>query len=198
MPVTNTTLAKGAEDEGQTSSSDRQPVVSWAYPDWQQQAPPLSIIHPKPPHYHDSLFNERPLRHDPDLPGEHAERFCNEEEDVVPDADVLNVRLLVGAKSAEDTLRSYEIDAGFYYPEPDSSFELEADRSLCKLITDDAIAVGKERWAKLVQNLAGGDIDCLLQSRRDSGVQGQGFFIAKSTTTDICLRSSFTYFIGIL
>ncbi|KIM82472.1 hypothetical protein PILCRDRAFT_785193 [Piloderma croceum F 1598] len=169
MPTTEVTLAKGAEEEGETSSSGRQRVVSWAYPDW-QQAPPLSIIHPKPPHYHDSLFNERPLRHDSDSFGEHA-GYRNEKEDVVPDADALNVHLLVGVKSAEDTLRAYEIDVGFYYSEPDSSFELEADRSLCKLITDDAIAVGKERWAQSVQNLAGGDIDSLLQSRRDSGVQ---------------------------
>jgi hypothetical protein len=178
MPITNTTLAKGAEEEGETSSSDRQRVISWAYPDWQQQAPPLSIIHPKPPHYHDSLFNERPLHHDPDSFGEHAERYRDEaceEEDVVPDANELNVHLLVGAKSAEDTLRSYEIDVGFYYSEPDSSFELLADRSLCKVITDDAIAVGKERWAQLVQNLAGGHIGSLSRSRRDSGVHGQFF-----------------------
>jgi len=173
LPITNTTLAKGAGEEGTTSSSDRQRVVSWAYPDWQQQAPPLSTIHPKPPYYHGSLFNERPLRHDPDEFGEHKERYRSEacEEDVVPDADELNVHLLVGAKFAEDTLRSYEIDVGFYYPEPDSSFELEADRNLCKLITDDAIAIGKERWAQLVQNLTGGHISSLSQSRRDSGAQ---------------------------
>jgi hypothetical protein len=130
----------------------------------------LSIIHPKPPHYHDSLFNERSLRHVPDSHAKgYSKKACEEE---VSDADELNVPLLVGAKSAEDTLKLYEIDAGFYYSEPDSYSELEANRSLCKVITDDDIAVGKERWVRLIQNLAEEHISSPSQSRRDSGVQG--------------------------
>jgi hypothetical protein len=172
MPITNTTSATGVEQEAEKSSSDRQRVVSWAYPDWKQQAPPLSIIHPKPPHYHDSLSNELHIHLISDSFGAHAEQCsnetCREEEDTVLDAE-LNVGVLVGAKCAEDTLKSYEIDVGFYYTEPDSPFQPE-DRSLCRVITDYDIAVGKERWADLVQMLAGKPLDPRL--RHDSGGQG--------------------------
>jgi hypothetical protein len=203
MPIINTTLAKGAGEECKKSFSDRQRIVSWAYPDWQQQAPSLSIIHPKPPYYHDSLFNERYPPHDPGSFGGHGERYtetCREDEDVVLDADELNVDLLVGAKSAQDTLKSYEVDVGFYYSELDSSLQVE-DQRLCKPVTDDDVAVGKERWAELVQSLTGGHIISRSQSRHDSGGQGRVFPLTACSVyavTDVCLRSSVAHFVGIL
>jgi hypothetical protein len=170
MPITNATLATGVEEEGEKSSSDRPPIVLWAYPDWKHQPLPSSIIHPKPPHYHDSLSNNLYIGHDLDSFNRHRSEPCREE-GVAVDAVELNVDLLVGAKSAEETLKSYEIDVGFYFAESGSTFHLE-DRSLCKTITEDDIAVGKRRWADLVQNLAGGLISPHSRSRDHS--EGQG------------------------
>src|SRR5882762_1835850 len=175
MPITNTTLAHGVKEEGR-KFSDRFRVVSWAYPDLKQQAPPSSITHPKPPHYHDSLFNDPSACRYAGSFGRLDEKCRSETSGVdaaiVQDAEELNVELLVGVKCAEDTLKLYEIGVGFYYAEPDSSSQLE-ERSLCRAITDDDITVGKERWADLVRNLTS-EYSSFSPPRHDNGRQDNG------------------------
>jgi hypothetical protein len=173
MPITNATLVTAVEvEEGTSSSSDRPPVVSWVYPDLKQEALPSSIIHPKPPHYHDSLSHGFGVYRDLESFGRFTDQWRSEAGGEEGDEVELNVDLLVGAKAAEDSLKSYEIDVGFYYAKPESALHLQ-DRSLSKTIADDHIAVGKQRWRVLVENLAGGLIGLHSCSRRDSGGQGE-------------------------
>ena len=172
MPIINATLVTTVEVEGETSSSsDRPPVASWVYPDLEQE-PSLSIIHPKPPHYHDSLSHVLGVGRDLDSFDRFSEQWRSEAGGEEDDEVELNVDLLVGAKAAEDSLKSYEIDVGFYYAKPESAFHLQ-DRSLCNTITDDHIAVGKRRWRDLVENLTEGLISLHSRSRRDSAGQGE-------------------------
>lgn len=175
MPITSTTVAQGVEEK---SSSDRQRrVVSWTYPDLKRQAPSSIIIHPKPPHYQDSLYTDLHVCRDMGLLSRHVQR-CRSETFEDEDALELNVDLLVGAKSAEDTLKLYEINAGFYYAEPDSHHP--EDRDLCRVITDDEIAAGKDRWAHLVQNLTGMYISPRSRSRQDIKIR----YLASPTSSE--------------
>ena len=201
MPITDTTLAQGVEEDGKELSFDRQ-RVSWAYPGSKRHVLP-SIIHPKPPHYHDSLSNSLHACGHADSLGRHAGGYkCeisgNKESDVL-DAEELNVDLLVGAKCAEDALKSYEIDAGFYHAIPDSQHERE-NRSLCRVITEEEIAVGKGRWAELVRSLTRERSSARSRSPRDHRRQGQQFLIVRMCLLcNSCLpRSSVTHLVRVL
>ncbi|KAJ7496650.1 hypothetical protein FB451DRAFT_199802 [Mycena latifolia] len=123
-------------------------AVSWAYSPTDQQdiAAAKTTQSPrvaKPPHYHAALFHIRAAsaddQHDEDL-AEWDDGRLN------PD--------LVGFKGAVAALESYEIDVGFHW----SSLQIEekSPPDLTLAVDADHVALAKERWDELVQDLTGG------------------------------------------
>ncbi|KAJ7099372.1 hypothetical protein B0H15DRAFT_900610 [Mycena belliarum] len=122
-------------------------AVSWAYsasdpPDIVAARATQSPRVAKPPHYHAALFYRAASvedHHDEDL------------------ADWDDGRLnpdLVGFKGAVAAIESYEIDVGFNW----SAWPVEEKSTpdLTLAVDEDHVALGKERWDELVQDLTGG------------------------------------------
>ncbi|KAJ6590145.1 hypothetical protein DFH09DRAFT_222514 [Mycena vulgaris] len=123
-------------------------AVSWAYTptDPRDVAATQATQFPrvaKPPHYHAALFHIRAAsvddQHDEDL-AEGDDGRLN------PD--------LVGFKSAVDAIESYEIDVGFHWPSLQIEEKTPPDLTLA--VDEDHVALAKERWDELVQDLTGG------------------------------------------
>ncbi|KAJ7198526.1 hypothetical protein GGX14DRAFT_700047 [Mycena pura] len=137
--------------------------VSWAYtaPDPQPSAAgkaTRSFRVAKPLH-RINLFNIRPgsvdSHHDDHLPED--------------DGGQLNPDL-VGLKGALVALESYELDVGFHWPSPPIERKIPPD--LAGGVNEDHVALVKERWDELVQDLTGGltidGVDRLHESDDDS------------------------------
>ncbi|KAJ7503170.1 hypothetical protein B0H11DRAFT_620799 [Mycena galericulata] len=120
-------------------------AVSWAYTPAQDIAANKATQFPrvaKPPHYHASLFHIRGAsddRSDEDLPEGDDGRLN-------PD--------LIGCQGALAALESYEIDVGFHWPP--SPIEQRNLPDLAVPVHADRVALGKEHWDELVQDLMGG------------------------------------------
>ncbi|KAJ7655560.1 hypothetical protein DFH06DRAFT_1200420 [Mycena polygramma] len=121
-------------------------AVSWAYTPTEppQDIAATKVAQPpraKSPHYRAALFHIRAddQRHDDDL----AE---GDDGELNPD--------LVGVKAAVAVIESYEIDVGFHWPSP--SIEESRRPDLAVAVKEDQVALAKERWDELVQDLTGG------------------------------------------
>ncbi|KAF7362432.1 Glycoside hydrolase family 31 protein [Mycena venus] len=125
-------------------------AVSWAYSptDPTQDVAATKVTQSprvaKPPHYHAALFSVRVAsaddqQHDEDL----AE---GDDGGLNPD--------LVGFKGAEAVIESYEADVGFHWPPPPIEEKRQPD--LAVAVDHDHVALAKERWDELVQDLTGG------------------------------------------
>ncbi|KAJ6631407.1 hypothetical protein B0H10DRAFT_492842 [Mycena sp. CBHHK59/15] len=117
-------------------------AVSWAYAADPKDAGGLSGV-AKPPHYHDALFRIRVAslddRHDEDL-ADWDDGLLN------PD--------LVGVKGAVDAVASYEIDVGFHWSSAVTDKKTPPD--LRASVNENQVALCKEQWDELVQDLTGG------------------------------------------
>ncbi|KAJ7935333.1 hypothetical protein B0H13DRAFT_524357 [Mycena leptocephala] len=124
-------------------------AVSWAYtptnPPQDTAVSKVTQSHrvTKPPHYHAALFNVRAPADDQ----LHDEDF-NEGDDGQLNPD------LVGFKGAMAALESYEIDVGFHWGSP--LIEEKRRPDLAVAVNENHVALAKERWDELVQDLTGG------------------------------------------
>ncbi|KAJ7721511.1 hypothetical protein B0H16DRAFT_1256694, partial [Mycena metata] len=124
-------------------------AVSWAYAptDPQDPAPASKLAQSprvaKPPHYHTALFRIRAASADDQ----------HQYEDLADGDDGLNPDL-VGFMGAAATLESYEIDVGFHWPSQPMEERRRPD--LAVAVNKDHVALAKERWDELVQDLTGG------------------------------------------
>ncbi|KAJ7033378.1 hypothetical protein C8F04DRAFT_623304 [Mycena alexandri] len=125
-------------------------AVSWAYTptDPQDPAPASKLAQSprvaKPPHYHGALFRIRAASVDDQL---------QDEDLAVGDDGRLNPDL-VGYKDATAAVESYEIDVGFHWPSQPMEEKRRPD--LAVAVNEDHVALAKERWDELVQDLTGG------------------------------------------
>ncbi|KAJ7270149.1 hypothetical protein B0H12DRAFT_1229384 [Mycena haematopus] len=125
-------------------------AVSWAYSPQDvaatevTQSPRVAKV-AKPPHYHAALFSIRAASTDDQ---QYGEDFLSEGDDGRLNPD------LVGFKGAEAAVESYEIDVGFHWP----PMQIEEKRrpDLALEVKEDHVALAKERWDELVQDLTGG------------------------------------------
>lgn len=172
MLIANSKPANGGVREPEHSFFIHRSRVSWLYPDASLQFLPSVVIHPKPPHYHDSLLSVNRMccngSFDNDA-GESRNRLV-----AVGGEDIeLNIELLVGAKYTEAILESYETDVGFHCYEPDSTLQNRVPAlSLSRNITEKDIAIGKQRWVEMVKLLAEGPLMSRSSSRDYNGAEG--------------------------
>lgn len=178
MLATRINPVRAAGVELEKRSYDR--TVSWVYPDSKQYIHPSSISHAKPPHYNGSLSIPIRVRDDPEPEDRETGKFNGRcEEKAV--ADELNVALLVGAMSAEDSIKQYEIDVGISCVT--SNPVVPPSCNLCRTITNDEITLGQERWAELVKTLTGDEpISTRSRSRDNTGSEGKSAISLSITT----------------
>ncbi|KAJ6593247.1 hypothetical protein B0H19DRAFT_15514 [Mycena capillaripes] len=159
-------------------------AVSWAYTptDPPQDVAATKVTQSprvaKPPHYHAALFRIRAAsaddqQHDDDL-------VDGDDGQLNPD--------LVGFKGAVAAIESYEIDVGFHWP----SLEIEEKRrpDLALAVNEDHVALAKERWDELVQDLTGGLLIGSPDRYHESDDELRGLHRSTSTHSSIDLTDS--------
>ncbi|KAJ7798651.1 hypothetical protein B0H14DRAFT_2906176 [Mycena olivaceomarginata] len=156
-------------------------AVSWAYSPTPQLVAATEVTQSprvaKPPHYHASLFSIRAASAD-------DQRHDEEGDDGGLNAD------LVGFKLAEAAIDSYEIDVGFHWPP--QQIEEKSRPDLAAAVDEHHVALAKERWDELVQDLTGG-LSILNTDRyhdSDSDDSLRGLHRSTSTLSSIDLTDS--------
>lgn len=159
-------------------------AVSWAYSPTPQPVAATEVTQSprvaKPPHYHASLFSIRAASADDQ---QHDEDLA-EGDDGGLNAD------LVGFKLAEAAIDSYEIDVGFHWPP--QQIEEKSRPDLAAAVDEHHVALAKERWDELVQDLTGG-LSILNTDRyhdSDSDDSLRGLHRSTSTLSSIDLTDS--------
>ncbi|KAJ7125340.1 hypothetical protein C8R44DRAFT_136982 [Mycena epipterygia] len=120
-------------------------AVSWAYSPTDPQDIAASTVTQsprvaKPPHYHAAFIRAA------SVDDQHEGDFAEGDDELNSD--------LVGFKGAVAAVESYEIDVGFHWPL--AQIEEKSRPDLTRALDEDHVALAKERWDEVVQDLTGG------------------------------------------